>query len=143
MSFWKNKLLIVGILCCATGAFASKVQITNQQGQSDFASQIQATQQMSQSQKVQAFYDSAAEACEGKSVDAECTILFPGGELTIGICIELPDSSPAGGHLSCKIDPSQIPSCNNNATGTPGMIGLFMAALGGLFFWRRRKASEV
>lgn len=83
------------------------------------------------------YQEAAVEACTGSSIGASCTITFEGGEVSIGVCIEVP--GPAGAYLSCKIDPSKIPSCKNNAVGTPGSAMMFAVLALGLFIWRRRQ----
>lgn len=86
------------------------------------------------------FYRAAAEACVGSAIGAQCTITFQGGSVSIGVCVQVP--GPAGGYLSCEIDPSQIPSCKKNSlVNSPSTMALFAVLAGGLFFLRRRRGA--
>ena len=88
---------------------------------------------------VPSYNQAVMEACSGSAVGAQCTITFQGGSVSIGVCVQVP--GPAGGMLSCQIDPASIPSCKNSATGTPSMALAFAVFALGLFgLSRRRKA---
>ena len=60
---------------------------------------------------VKTYEQAAVEACEGQQLGASCTIMFPGGSFTVGVCIKLPDSPVGSGQLSCQIDTANLPGC--------------------------------
>lgn len=86
---------------------------------------------------VPSYNQAVGEACTGSSVGAQCTITFQGGSVSIGVCVSVP--GPAGGILTCQIDPASIPSCKNNAVGTPGSSMVFAVLALGLYLWRRKQ----
>ncbi|MEI6805050.1 MAG: hypothetical protein WCK49_00915 [Myxococcaceae bacterium] len=89
---------------------------------------------------VPTYQQAVIEACDGSAVGASCTIMFQGGSVSIGVCVQVP-GSPAGANLTCQIDPANLPSCKNNATGTPGAAMIFAVLALGLFAWRRRQVA--
>lgn len=88
---------------------------------------------------VPTYSQAVIQACEGSSIGAQCTITFQGGSVSIGICVAVP--GPVGGSLSCQIDSASIPSCKNNAMGTPGSAMAFAVLALGVYFMRRRRLA--
>ena len=89
----------------------------------------------------QDFQQAELDACFGKSLGASCTIEFPGGSVSVGVCVELPNSSPVGGQLSCQLNIPELHGCSSSATGKGAVVP--MLSLAGLLIFlrvRRRQA---
>ena len=128
MRKFKNKFLVLGLVLVSTVSFAgADSKDSNKTIVKD----------------VPSFYRAQAEACNGKSVGAQCTIEFQGGSVSIGFCIEI--EGPAGITLGCQIDTSKLQNCKNSSTGTPTNIAVFAAVLAVLAagaIWRRRQLAN-
>lgn len=82
------------------------------------------------------FPGAASEACDGRSVGADCMIEFAGGRVGFGLCALVPNG---GGALMCQMDKSQLPAdCQNNALGTKGSVLTFACLAVVLLLLRRR-----
>ncbi len=128
MRKFKNKLLVLGLALVSSMSFAGDT--SKGTGKTIV-------------KDVPSFYRAQAEACDGKSVGANCTIEFQGGSVSIGFCVEIP--GPAGITLGCQIDTSKLQNCKNNSTGTPANIAVFAAVLAmmaGGAIWRRRQVAN-
>jgi hypothetical protein len=128
MRKFKNKFLVLGLVLVSSVSFAG--------GDSKGSGKTIV-------KDVPSFYRAQAEACDGKSVGANCTIEFQGGSVSVGFCVEIP--GPAGVTLGCQIDTSKLQNCKNNSTGTPANTAVFasvLALMAGGAFWRRRQLAN-
>ena len=89
-------------------------------------------------QDVPSYKEAIKEACTGKQLGAQCTVEFTGGSVSVGVCVEVPNS-PVGGQLQCKLNIPELANCKNNALGTPGSWITLSSLVGLLFFLRRRR----
>jgi len=85
-------------------------------------------------------------ACMGKAVNASCQVTVDNGAtFQVGVCVQLPSSTPGNIQLGCQLNiPDIISSCKNFAFGKdPGSTVTVAALLGLLLLLRRSKRSAT
>lgn len=89
---------------------------------------------------VDSYVNETMNVCDGQGVGAQCTIVFEGGSVSVGICQNVDVNGSI--ELQCVIKTEDLPSpenCKNNALGTPSSWLTFGGLAGALLLLRRRK----